>query len=44
MILVIFLYIAYVYNEIFIRPNGIFTRLGQVDIDFFFLPLLENIS
>ena len=31
----IFLYIAYVYNEIFIHPNGIFTRLGWVDVDFF---------
>ena len=38
MILAIFLYIAYVYNEIFTHPNGIFTRLGGVDVDFF-LPL-----
>ena len=35
MILAIFLYIAYVYNEIFTRPNVIFTCLGQVDVDFF---------
>ena len=39
MILAIFLYISYVYNEIFTCPNGIFTRLERVDIDFF-LPLL----
>ena len=39
-ILAIFLYIAYVYNQIFTHPNGIFTRLGWVDIDFF-LPLLS---
>ena len=39
MILAIFLYIAYVYNKIFIRPNVIFTRLGWVDVDFF-LPLV----
>ena len=35
-ILAIFLYISYVYNEIFTRPNGIFTCLEQVNIDFFF--------
>ena len=38
MVLAIFLYISYVYSEIFTRPNGIFTRLGRVDVDFF-LPL-----
>ena len=37
MILAIFLYIPHVYNEIFTRPNGIFTHLGRVDIDFFYL-------
>ena len=37
MILTIFLYISYVYNEIFTRPNGIFARLGRVDVDFFYL-------
>ena len=37
-ILATFLYIAYVYNEIFTLPNGIFTGLGRVDVDFF-LPL-----
>ena len=36
MLLPIFLHFAYVYNEIFTCPNGIFTRLGRVDIDFFF--------
>ena len=36
-ILATFLYIAYVYNEIFTRPNTIFTRLGRVDVDFFYL-------
>ena len=36
-ILAIFLYIAYVYNQIFSHPNGIFTHLGWVDIDFFYL-------
>ena len=35
MILDIFLYIACVYNEIFTRLNGIFSRLGRVDVDFF---------
>ena len=38
MIFAIFLYISYVPNEIFTCPNGIFTHLGWVDIDFF-LPL-----
>ena len=37
MILAIFLYITCVYYEIFTRPNGIFTRLGRVDVDFFYL-------
>ena len=37
MILAIFLYIAYVYNEIFTRPNGIFTCLWRVNVDFFYL-------
>ena len=37
MILATFLYIAYAYNEIFTRPNGIFTHLGRVDVDFFLL-------
>ena len=31
-----FLYITYVYNEILTRPNVIFTRLGRVDVEFFF--------
>ena len=35
MILAIFLYIAYVYNEFFTYPNGIFSHLGRVDVDFF---------
>ena len=35
MLLAIFLHFAYVYNEIFTCPNGIFTHLGWVDIDFF---------
>ena len=26
-----------IYNEILTRPNGIFTRLGWVDVDFFYL-------
>ena len=38
MILAIFLYISYVYNEIFTRLNVIFTRVGHMDIDIF-LPL-----
>ena len=29
-----YMYIAYVYNEIFTRLNGIFTHLGRVDVDF----------
>ena len=37
MILAVFLYIVYVNIEIFTRPNGIFTRLGRVDVDFFYL-------
>ena len=37
MILAIFLYIAYVYIEMFTCLNGIFTCLGCVDIDFFYL-------
>ena len=37
MILAISLYISYVYNEIFTRPNGIFIHLGRVDIAFFYL-------
>ena len=27
----------YIYDKIFTRPNGIFTHLGRVDIDFFYL-------
>ena len=34
-ILVIFLYIAYVYDQFFTCPNDISTNLGRVDIDFF---------
>ena len=37
MILAIFLCIAYVYDEIFTRLNDIFTRLGWMDFDFFYL-------
>ena len=37
MILTIFLYIPYVYNETFTRLNGIFAHLGLVGIDFFYL-------
>ena len=33
---VIFLYFAYVYNEFSTRPNGIFTRLGRMDVDFLY--------
>ena len=40
MILAMFLYIAYVYNEIITCPNGIFTHLGRVDVDIFNLCLL----
>ena len=37
MILASFLYTAYVYNKIFTYLNGIFARLGRVDIDVFHL-------
>ena len=37
-ILATFVYIACIYNEILTCLNHIFTRLGQVDVDFF-LPL-----
>ena len=43
MILAIFLYIAYVCNEFFTHPHGIFTHLGRVDVDFF-LPLTYWLS
>ena len=29
--------LLYVYNEIFTRLNGIFTHLGRMDLDFFYL-------
>ena len=44
MILTIFLYISYVYDEIFTRPNGIFTRLGRVDVDFFSTSILRGLQ
>ena len=34
LILTIISYIEYVDNEIFTRPNGMFTSLGQVDVFF----------
>ena len=33
----LYMYIVYVYNEIFTPKNGIFTCLGWVDVDFFYL-------
>ena len=37
MILAIFLYTSYVYNDIFTHLNSIFDYLGWVVIDFFYL-------
>ena len=44
MILAIFLYIAYVHNEILTPSNGIFTCLGQVDVEFFYLCVQQACS
>ena len=41
MILDIFLYIAFVYNEILIHSNGIFTSLG-VEVDCFYLWVIQD--